>query len=411
MISHYLSVKQLSDFATSFNKTIAFVCPWFGPDIPGGAERAIRELAENCSRRGLRTVILTTCARDFYNWTDFHPVGTSEWRGISILRFPCNPRNVADFDRINSLLLQNRPISSFEEKIFLTNIISSDSLTQFIWKNREHYRYIFSPYMFGTTYWPLTLVAPESYCIPCLHDESYIYLPRFQKMLSSVKKLLFYSDGEKKLAEATLGRAAADTVIGLGIEIRERPSQADMQRFRKKYNLDSPFVFLPGRKQPEKNTDLTIEYYSVYDEESERHLKLVLAGPGSVAIPDKMNDRIRDIGFIGSEDLASAYACAEAVVIPSERESFSFTMFEAWSYKKPVIVHESCLVTALPVKKHEAGMTFRSARSFGDALQRVVKMSSEELLTMGDRGNRLIQEEYSWDCVIQRLTEAIGEQV
>jgi len=49
-------------------KKIAFVIPWYGPDIPGGAERACKNLAENLSLRGVDVEILTTCARDFYSW-------------------------------------------------------------------------------------------------------------------------------------------------------------------------------------------------------------------------------------------------------------------------------------------------------------------------------------------------------
>jgi len=390
-------------------KSIAFVCPWFGPDIPGGAERATRELAINCAKRGLKTVVLTTCARDFYNWSDYHESGITDWKGISIHRFPCNARDVGLFDGVNSLLLQNKPISSFEERAFLKNIISSDALTCFIWKNRKQYNYIFTPYMFGTTYWPLTLTAAESYLVPCLHDESYIYLPRFQRMFSSVKKLLFYSEGEKELAESKLRRNASDTVIGLGMEIQKPPTQEAIDEFKIEYALEGPYIFLPGQKQPEKNTQLAIDYFTDYCNHNDVKLKLVLAGPGEAIIPENMIDSIIDLGFIRSAELPLAYSGAKAVLIPSQRESFSFTMFESWQYNTPVIVHDNCMVTALPVKKYSGGFTFSDTVTFCKVLQNILTMPHEDIIEMGKRGNELIQNEYSWDKVIERLAQAIRD--
>ena len=40
--------------------TLAFVAPWYGPDIPGGAEAECRATAQALRNRGVPVEILTT---------------------------------------------------------------------------------------------------------------------------------------------------------------------------------------------------------------------------------------------------------------------------------------------------------------------------------------------------------------
>ena len=44
-------------------KTIAFVIPWFGFDIPGGAEMELKGLVSHLHDAGVKVEILTTCVK------------------------------------------------------------------------------------------------------------------------------------------------------------------------------------------------------------------------------------------------------------------------------------------------------------------------------------------------------------
>lgn len=46
-------------------RKIGFVIPWYGEDIPGGAEMELREVATHLQRAGMDVEILTTCVREF----------------------------------------------------------------------------------------------------------------------------------------------------------------------------------------------------------------------------------------------------------------------------------------------------------------------------------------------------------
>ena len=44
---------------------IAFICPWYGKDIPGGAEAECRRTVENLHQRGVAVEVWTTGVKDF----------------------------------------------------------------------------------------------------------------------------------------------------------------------------------------------------------------------------------------------------------------------------------------------------------------------------------------------------------
>ena len=154
--------------------TIAFVCPWYGDDIPGGAERAVRELVQNLAKREISVHVLTTCARDFCNWEQYYEPGIDVARDeVCIHRFLQNKRNSHEFNRVNRLILGGQHISVWDETVFLENIIRSDELCRYIWRKRRNYVFVFTPYMFGTTYWCSQIVPARSFIIPCLHDDGF----------------------------------------------------------------------------------------------------------------------------------------------------------------------------------------------------------------------------------------------
>src|SRR5206468_2008988 len=65
--------------APSMAETLAFVAPWFGRDIAGGAEAECRATARALQARGVPVEILTTCVRDHASeWVDHHPAGTTD---------------------------------------------------------------------------------------------------------------------------------------------------------------------------------------------------------------------------------------------------------------------------------------------------------------------------------------------
>jgi len=282
-------------------ETLAFVIPWFGPDIPGGAEAVCRDAARALAERGVSVEILTTCARDHASdWIDHHPPGLTAEMGLPVRRFTVRPRDARRFNELNERLLRGELLASWEEREFVANSIHSDDLYAYLAAERDRYRYAFIPYCFGTT-WEGALVAPDrSAVIACLHDEPYARLAATRRVLRDAGAVCFHAGAERALAEALVGPAPDRFgVVGGGVETR---IAGDAARFRQKYGLEDPFLLYAGRKSREKNIPLLVEYFTGYRlTHRDTPLKLALIGPGRLRVSERLAGDVLDLGLLPPE--------------------------------------------------------------------------------------------------------------
>lgn len=234
---------------------VAFVVPWYGRDIPGGAERQTRDTAHHLAQAGVDITILTTCIKDFYSdWgKNHHRAGTTTENGIPVHRFPVQKRNRAEFDRVNTKLIHGLPITPTEEATYTIEMIKSPTLLDHIHQHQNHYIFIFLPYLFSTTLFGSTIAPTRSIIIPCLHDEPYARLPSIQKPLANAHTLIFNSHPEADLANQLVPAATTQPrlVTGEGVTMDEERGNPD--RFKQKYDIDN-FVLYSGRREAGKNT-------------------------------------------------------------------------------------------------------------------------------------------------------------
>jgi len=54
-------------------KPIAFVIPWFGESLKGGAEQQVWQVSNRLAKRGHKVEVLTTCCASFLeDWSTNH---------------------------------------------------------------------------------------------------------------------------------------------------------------------------------------------------------------------------------------------------------------------------------------------------------------------------------------------------
>jgi len=384
---------------------VAFVVPWYGEGIMGGAETLAKATAEHLHRYRIDVEVLTTCSRHFMSdWTDFYEEGLYEVNGVSVRRFRVNPRNVKLFDKINLKLMNSIPISPSEEHDFINNSINSISLCEYISENRSDYVFFFIPYMFGTTYFGSRVCPERSVLIPCLHDESYAYLSIFRQMFEAVRGIVFLSEPELDLARRifNLGRASL-SVIGAGIDTNIDFSKI---RFRRKFGIEDDFIYYVGRKDPTKNTPLLIEFFCKYIELRHKRLKLVLNGPGYVSIPDRYRQSIIDLKPVSGQDKCDGYAVALVTCQPSIHESFSIVIMESWVCGTPVLVHSDCDVTKYHCIKSNGGLYFRDFDEFAACLDFLIENVNARI-RMGESGRKYVRENFAWENVVQRYVQML----
>lgn len=383
-------------------KKIGFVIPWFAENISGGAESALREITQNLKNKNMDVEIITTCVKQFSSdWNvNYYKEGIETIQGINVRRFKVRERCCEEFDKINFKFMNNISVDLDGEDTFLQEMINSIDLYCYIRNHKEEYSlFVFTPYMFGTTYFGINECIDKAVLIPCLHDENYAHMQRFHSLFSKVKGMIFLSKPECKLANNIYDLNNVKTeIIGTGIstDINYHP-----ERFREKYGIWDEFILYAGRKDSGKNLDTLIHYFTEYKRQSQSNLKLVLIGGGEIKISQYLLVDIIDLGYVSKEDKYNAYAAALFLCQPSKYESFSIVIMESWLCKKPVLVFEECEVTTNFVKESNGGLYFSNYEEFYASVTYFLN-HEKSCKIMGESGYKFAVDNFSWETVTQK---------
>jgi glycosyltransferase involved in cell wall biosynthesis len=384
---------------------LAFVIPWFGLDIPGGAEAESLNTACHLHDAGVPVEVLTTCIKEFRSdWsTNYHPRGTDIIRGMTVRRFPVGQRDVHAFNQINARLMNRLPITAAEEAVFIREMIRCDELVEWIEQHQDEYFYAFIPYMFTTTVNGVRAAPGRAVLIPCLHDESYAYLGIYKPIFEQARGVVLHTPAEEALARRLYNlRNGAGRLVGEGVDTR---CAADPARFKRKYRLDR-FLLYAGRKDAGKNVPLLVDYFCRYKDLFPGALKLVFIGDGSVSIPAGHEQDVIDLGFVPVQDKSDAYAAAVALCQPSLNESFSLVVMESWLAERPVLVHERCQVTRDHCLASSGGLFFDSFSDFVGCLD-YLQENERAARRMAHNGRRYVQANYAWDRIVKKYLHAL----
>ena len=395
-------------------KKIGFVIPWYGDKIPGGAEADLRGLAKHMVKRGVELEILTTCVREFLgDWgRDYHKPGVTVEGGVTVRRFRVKKRNANAFAEVNLKLMHGQYwLSKKNEQTFVNEMVNSTELYEYIREHKDEYGvFVFTPYMFGTTYFGVQECLEKAVLIPCFHDETYAYMKCFQKVYSKVAGIVFHAKPERELIERIYDLSGVKTAdIGDGMDVN---LTFDGQRFRDKYHIHDPYILYAGRKDVGKNIYTLIEYFREYKyrqrDKGARDLKLVLLGGGTVEIPQDMNGEILDLGFVPVQDKYDAYGAASVFCQPSHNESFSLVIMESWLCERPVLVSAKCAVTKNFVKETNGGLYFDNYWDFEGAVDYL--LTHEDVAkSMGKNGKQYVTENFAWDIIVDKYLNFFEE--
>lgn len=393
-------------------KSLAVILPRYGESLGGGAEALVKSLIEHIrlAPEGFspidRVEVWTTCARDHRTWENHYPEGESLENGILVKRFSVNKRDLETFLRVEIAIQEGRATSLDDQLDWLSESVNSNGLYKHIIEEGPNFDcLLFAPYLFATTFWGSLIYPEKSVLVPCLHNEAYAYLPVFHHLFSSVRGLICNADAERELFREVYGFSDLEeksSVVGMGFDpIKSQIENEESKLFSLRGN-QKPYLLYSGRKEQGKNVDLLIDSYMSYRKNVSRELDLVLIGAGDIAFLDELPEGVIDYGFVSEEEKAILMRNAVALCQPSTNESFSIVLMEAWLQKTPVIVHGACDVTKEHVLKSGGGLHFSNQKEF--------ELVVDELVSKPDfakaaaiNGERYVQEEYSWNAVLERL--------
>ena len=384
---------------------LGFVTPWYGDNIPGGAEAELRGIVKHLMKTDNEVEVLTTCVEKFgSDWNkDFHKPGVTEEAGVTVRRFKVRKRDSQAFDAVNLKLMKGLRLTDDEAKIFVDEMVNSDDLYAYMAEHKDEYDlFVYIPYMFGTTYNGIKVCPEKSVLIPCLHDESYIYLKPFKELFPKIAGMIFLSDPEKELAERVYDLTKVDDrTLGAGVNTE---FESDAQRFRDKFGIKDKFILYAGRKDSGKGVDVLLKYFAQYKTRHEGDLKLVLIGGGSIEIPKQVKGDVMDLGFVDVQDKYDAYAAADLFCLPSFFESFSIVIMESWLAGHPVIVNSKCEVTKNFASKSNGGLWFENYPEFEGTVEYIME-HEDTAAQMGANGRQFVMENFAWDVITKKYLE------
>ena len=388
---------------------ICFVVQRYGLEVNGGAELHCREIAEHMGEQ-FHVTVLTSRAVDYMTWEDRYDAGEECINGVRVLRFSVeHPRDNARFNKLNGRLMGGRRIDEAEWVKEQGPFVPE--LTNYIREHKDEYSvFAFIPYMFGTTYFGMQECPEKAVMIPCFHDESYAYLRCFGRVFPKAAGMAFHAAPERRLAEKLYDLKNVKLLnAGSGMDV---DLTFDKERFRKKYEIQDPFILYAGRKDAGKNVDMLLTYFWEYKKRHKNgknsNLKLVLLGGGNITVPAGIKKDTLDPGFVPVQDKYDACGAAAFLCQPSRNESFSLVIMESWLCGRPVLVFEDCAVTKNFVQESNGGLYFKNYAEFEKTTDYLLE--HEEISEqMGINGRDYVKENFAWDTVVRKYLDFFRE--
>lgn len=394
-------------------RRLALVPPRYGPDVVGGAETVLRQVAHGLAGRGWDVEVLTTCARDHYTWANVEPAGeaaetTATGATVRVRRFPM----VLDTPgreraRVEALLAAGEVPSLADQETWMNDGPRSPELFHHLLDHAEGYQaVVVSPYPFWTTF-ASAAVAPERTLLrPCLHDEPYARLELFEPVLTGSAGVWLQTEPELELYRQVSRPPAQTRIVGEGVDV---PDGYDPERFRRRFDLDErPFVLYGGRREGAKGWERLLDAFADAVRKEDLDLTLVTFGVGEVHAPPDLPGRVVDLGFIDDATRDDAMAAASAYLQPSALESFSRTVMEAWLAGTPVIANGAGAVVRWHVERSGAGLLYDDDAELEQAL-RFVAEAPDAAAALAAPGRDYVLDHYTWPTTLDRMEATLEE--
>lgn len=387
---------------------LALVPPRYGPDVIGGAELVLREIAHGMAARGWQVDVLTTCARDHYTWANHYPAGTSTDGPVTIRRFPVvdDTSGKARAQVAQRLALGELPTLR-EQEAWMNDGLRVPELFHALLDEADTYQAIVvSPYLFWTSF-AGGLVAPERTILrPCLHDEPEARFELFEPLFNGVARIWVNTDPEADLLDQIHPGHAPASVMGEGVPV---PEAYDPDGFRERFSLgDSRFVLYAGRREGAKGWEQLLDAFVATVRKEDVDLHLVTIGVGEVHIPEDVAHLVHDLGLVSDRDRDDAFAAASGYLQPSALESFSRTVMEAWLAGTPVIANAASPVVAWHCERSGAGLTYEDDADLEQCL-RFIAEAPEAAAELALPGRRYVLDNYTWPVTLDRMEAGLRE--
>lgn len=180
--------------------------------------------------------------------------------------------------------------------------------------------------------------------------------------------------------------------------------------------IDRPYFLFVGTLEPRKNLRRLLEAYASLDPIVRKQTLLVIAGGKGWGNEDMVSlvhsldltDSVRLVGYVNEEQLATLYAHARFLAMPSLYEGFGLPLVEAMSFGVPVLT-SSC--SSLPEVAGDAGMLVDPYNTNSIATGLLQMLKDDEFRNELAARSRLNASRFSWEKAAKETMAIFHEAV
>lgn len=180
--------------------------------------------------------------------------------------------------------------------------------------------------------------------------------------------------------------------------------------------IDRPYFLFVGTLEPRKNLRRLLEAYASLNQVVRKQALLVIAGGKGWGNEDMVSlvrslglaDSVRLMGYVNEEQLATLYAHAHFLAMPSLYEGFGLPLVEAMSFGVPVLT-SSC--SSLPEVAGDAGMLVDPYNTNSIATGLLQMLKDDEFRNKLAARSRLNAARFSWEKAAKETMGIFHEAV
>lgn len=180
--------------------------------------------------------------------------------------------------------------------------------------------------------------------------------------------------------------------------------------------IEKSFFLFVGTLEPRKNLTRLLQAYNSLPLSAKRKMNFVIVGGrgwGKVNLQDMvtqldLTERVEILGRVNDKALATLYANAQFLVMPSLYEGFGLPLVEAMSYGTPVLTANN---SSMPEVAGNAGLMVDALKveSIANGLQEMI--TNNELRESLAKNAKLNAARYSWDKSAKKLIEVFEKAI
>ncbi len=203
------------------------------------------------------------------------------------------------------------------------------------------------------------------------------------------------------------------SVVTLGTSMAPKAAPDEVLQ---QLGIDRPYFLFVGTLEPRKNLARLLTAYSCLTESSKARALMVVAGGkgwGGVDINEMVTeldlvDHVRILGYVDESTLATLYANAEFLAMPSLYEGFGLPLIEAMAYGTPVLTANN---SSMPEVAGDASLLVDALDT--DSIERGLdKLITDDSLKARLAGNaKKNASRYDWDESAKQLVTVFEKAI